>query len=84
MAAVVAACALLPPAILGIVGFGTAGVVAGSAAAAWMPIIGNVTAGSLFSILQSLGTMGIGVAATPTMLMFKAIVSSLATKYIFF
>ena len=51
---VVAGAALIPIAL----GFGTAGVVAGSAAAAIQSGIGNVAAGSLFAICQSLGMTG--------------------------
>ena len=40
-------------------GFGTAGVVAGTAAAATQSAIGNVAAGSLFATLTSLGMKGI-------------------------
>ena len=39
-------------------GFGTAGVVAGSLAAATQATIGNVTAGSAFATLTSLGMTG--------------------------
>ena len=40
-------------------GFGTAGVVAGTAAAATQAAIGNVAAGSLFATMTSLGMQGI-------------------------
>ena len=40
-------------------GFGTAGVVAGTAAAATQAAIGNVAAGSIFATLTSLGMKGI-------------------------
>ena len=40
-------------------GFGTAGVVAGTAAAAAQAAIGNVAAGSLFATMTSLGAQGI-------------------------
>ena len=40
------------------VGFGPGGVVAGSLAAAWQSIIGNVAPGSLFALLQSIGASG--------------------------
>lgn len=39
-------------------GFGAAGVVAGSIAAAIQAIIGNVAAGSAFAIAQSIGATG--------------------------
>ena len=39
-------------------GFGTAGIVAGSAAAATQAAIGNVAAGSLFATLTSWGMTG--------------------------
>ena len=51
---VVAGASLLPMAL----GFGTAGIAAGSTAAAIQSGIGNVAAGSLFSIMQSLGMTG--------------------------
>ena len=53
--------ALIPVAL----GFGATGIVGGSAAAAIQSGIGNVAAGSLFSICQSLGMTGFftGVAA---------------------
>ena len=45
------------------VGFGPGGVVAGSLAAAWQSIIGNVAPGSLFALLQSIGASGSSTAA---------------------
>ena len=42
-----------------LLGFGTAGIVAGSAAAATQAAIGNVAAGSAFAVLTSLGMKGI-------------------------
>ena len=51
---VVAGAAIIPIAL----GFGGAGVVAGSAAAAIQSGIGNVVGGSLFAICQSLGMTG--------------------------
>ena len=39
-------------------GFGTGGIIAGSAAAAAQAAIGNVAAGSLFSTMTSLGMQG--------------------------
>ncbi|KAF5843555.1 hypothetical protein DUNSADRAFT_12817 [Dunaliella salina] len=55
--------ALGGPLVLGLAGFGSAGIVAGSAAAAWQASIGNVAAGSLFALLQSCGAAGIGAVA---------------------
>ena len=48
-----------------LLGFGTAGIAAGSVAAAIQATIGNVAAGSIFAILTSLGMKGIiaGTAA---------------------
>ncbi|KAJ7432111.1 hypothetical protein B0H11DRAFT_2127488 [Mycena galericulata] len=40
---------------LAVIGFGSMGPIAGSIAAAWQATIGNVAAGSLFAILQSVG-----------------------------
>ena len=51
---VAAGIALVPIAL----GFGGAGIVAGSAAAAIQSGIGNVVGGSLFAICQSLGMTG--------------------------
>ena len=45
-------------------GFGTAGVAAGSLAAATQAAIGNVAAGSLFSTLTSLGMTGSLITTT--------------------
>ena len=55
---VVAGVALIPVAL----GFGSVGIVGGSAAAAIQSGIGNVAAGSLFSICQSLGMTGVFTA----------------------
>ncbi|KAH8925309.1 hypothetical protein BT69DRAFT_1332286 [Atractiella rhizophila] len=59
---------LAAPTILGVAGFGAAGVVAGSTAAAVQSAIGNVAAGSLFAFAQSIGAAGLAgstvVAAT--------------------
>lgn len=52
------------PVALGAAGFGAGGVVAGSAAAAIQAGIGNVAAGSLFAVCQSVGAAGL---ATSTM-----------------
>ena len=46
------------PRCLTAIGFSTAGVVAGSMAAAFQSYIGNVVAGSLFSLFQSVGAVG--------------------------
>ena len=40
-------------------GFGTGGIIAGSAAAAAQAAIGNVAAGSLFATMTSLGMQGV-------------------------
>ncbi|KAI0264189.1 hypothetical protein BC834DRAFT_970915 [Gloeopeniophorella convolvens] len=58
---------LLAPVILGIVGFGAAGPVAGTIAAGVQAGIGNVAAGSLFALAQSVA-MGGGVPAAITAL----------------
>lgn len=50
--------------MLPLVGFGIGGIAAGSTAAAWQSSIGSagiVASGSLFAILQSLGTNGLGI-----------------------
>ncbi|KAG8765469.1 hypothetical protein FRC15_006971, partial [Serendipita sp. 397] len=49
--------AIAAPLTIATVGFSTGGVVAGSAAAGIHAGIGNVAAGSLFALFQSLGTM---------------------------
>jgi len=59
---ILAACAAIAigvavPGIIATLGFSTAGVVAGSAAAGIHASIGNVASGSLFAIFQSAGTM---------------------------
>ena len=46
------------PRILSAVGFSAAGVVARSRAACVQSIIGNVAAGGVFAILQSIGAVG--------------------------
>ncbi|CAH1798911.1 unnamed protein product [Owenia fusiformis] len=48
---------------LAVLGFGPAGPVAGSFAAAWMSSLGIVAGGSLYSILQSIAMGGTGVVA---------------------
>ena len=58
---VITGIALIPIAI----GFGTAGIVGGSIAAAIQSIIGNVAAGSLFAVCTSLGMTGV-FASTAT------------------
>ncbi|KAF3908337.1 hypothetical protein AA313_de0208272 [Arthrobotrys entomopaga] len=58
--------ALCAPLILPAVGFGAAGVGAGTAAAAWESAIGLVEAGSLFALLQSAGAGGAAGAAAIT------------------
>jgi len=47
--------------ILEMLGFGAGGIVANSVAAVWQSTLGNVPAGSLFSLLQSLGTSPLGI-----------------------
>ena len=42
-----------------LLGFGSAGIVAGSVAAATQAAIGNVAAGSLFATMTSLGMTGV-------------------------
>ena len=54
---VIAVCVLLLCCLRGL-GFGAAGVIAGSVAAALQAIIGNVAAGSAFAIAQSIGATG--------------------------
>ncbi|GFH55933.1 hypothetical protein CTEN210_12409 [Chaetoceros tenuissimus] len=49
-----------------VVGFSTAGIAAGSIAAAWQASIGNVAAGSAFATLQSLGATGVFAAGAGT------------------
>jgi hypothetical protein len=60
-------------AAMSLVGFSSAGPVAGSLAAAWQASIGNVVAGSLFSTVQGAAMGTIGAAVTPV-----AVVSGLA------
>jgi len=52
---IIVLCALLVPFLFYLVGF-TPSIAAGSLAAIWQASIGNVVAGSIFAILQSLGT----------------------------
>ncbi|KAI5900242.1 uncharacterized protein SCHCODRAFT_01168136 [Schizophyllum commune H4-8] len=49
---------ILGPAMLGVIGFGSAGIVAGSLAALIQASIGNVAAGSVFAALQAAGATG--------------------------
>ncbi|KAH8925311.1 hypothetical protein BT69DRAFT_1348843 [Atractiella rhizophila] len=66
--AVGGATVLATPVLLSLVGFGAAGVGAGTLAAAIQSSIGNVAAGSLFALAQSIGAAGLAgstvVAAT--------------------
>ena len=55
------------PVLLPALGFSSAGVVAGSTAAAVQATIGNVAAGSLFAGLQSAGAAGVSWATTATL-----------------
>ena len=48
----------LPCLALTVMGFGTAGIVGGSVAAATQSAIGNVVAGSAFAVIQSAGATG--------------------------
>lgn len=53
------------PAAIGLIGFGSMGVAAGSYAAAWQSTMGGyVAAGSLFSGLQSVGATGAILSST--------------------
>lgn len=55
------------PLLLGAIGFGSAGVTAGSLAALWQSTMGGtIAAGSLFSTLQSIGAVGLGAATSLT------------------
>ena len=47
--------------VLGLIGFTSAGIAAGSIAAAIHSWIGVVSAGSLFAFLQSVGAAGVGI-----------------------
>mmetsp|Transcript_30274 Transcript_30274/g.76426 ORF Transcript_30274/g.76426 Transcript_30274/m.76426 type:complete len:189 (-) Transcript_30274:185-751(-) len=51
---------LLAGPILGVFGFGVAGVTSGSLAALWQASMGSVAAGSSFAILQSIAAAGLG------------------------
>jgi hypothetical protein len=63
---VVSTAALIAVPILGAIGFGAIGPVAGSVAAGWQAAIGAVEAGSLFALCQSaaMGGAAAGLAAT--------------------
>ncbi|KAG6094542.1 hypothetical protein E4U31_006235 [Claviceps sp. LM219 group G6] len=54
--------------MLGLLGFGSLGPAAGTLAALIQSLIGNVTAGSLFAILQSAGMGGAGALALGSLL----------------
>ncbi|KAK6525809.1 hypothetical protein TWF281_010852 [Arthrobotrys megalospora] len=58
--------AILSPLILPAIGFGSAGVGAGSIAAGWQSAIGLVEAGSIFALCQSAGAGGAAGAAAIT------------------
>lgn len=73
-ATAVAPAAVLTP-ILGLVGFTAAGPAAASVAAAWQSYIGIVEAGSLFSMLTSIGMAGAAAGAGAPIL---AVVSTTA------
>ncbi|RDB27540.1 hypothetical protein Hypma_003816 [Hypsizygus marmoreus] len=45
---------------LALIGFSAGGPIAGSIAAAWQASIGNVVAGSVFALLQSIAMTGAG------------------------
>lgn len=62
--------------LLGALGFEPAGVVAGSCAAAWQSVIGNVAKGTLFALLQSISaTCALGLYGFITLLLIIAAVS---------
>lgn len=65
---------------LPLIGFGAGGVVGGSIAASWQSSIGIVTAGSLFSILQSLGATGLGSLIFGSIGTGLGLLSTLAVK----
>ncbi|KAH9956243.1 hypothetical protein BC827DRAFT_1232503 [Russula dissimulans] len=65
-AAGVALTPVVAPILVGAVGFGAAGPVAGTLATIWQASIGNVVAGSAFAVAQSIGMGGaipIGISA---------------------
>ena len=61
---IIAGTTLLLVSIPALVGFGTAGIAAGSTAAGIQAGIGNVAAGSIFACLTSLGMKGAFVATS--------------------
>jgi len=61
---IIAGSTLLLASIPALVGFGTAGIVAGSTAAVIQAGIGNVAAGSTFAVLTSLGMQGVFVTTS--------------------
>lgn len=67
-AGIIAGCVLAPVAVVGVVtalGFTSAGIAAGSAAAGIMSSYrGAVATGSACAVLQSIGTAGLGTTAT--------------------
>lgn len=62
-------------------GFSSGGVVAGSLAAGTQAGIGNVAAGSLFAVLQSVGATGVIVAALPYVAIGGAIIGGAVGGY---
>ena len=56
-------------ALLTSIGFTSGGVAAGSVAAGVQAGIGNVTAGSAFAALQSIGTTGAVIASVPCVIL---------------
>ncbi|KAK1656456.1 hypothetical protein BDP81DRAFT_389231 [Colletotrichum phormii] len=76
--AVLAAPALVAAPALGLAGFGSQGIVAGSAAAGIQAGIGNVVAPSLFATLQSAGAAGYGAAVVNGVIQAGAGVSATA------
>jgi hypothetical protein len=65
------------PAALGVLGFTSKGILAGSAAASWMASYGGtVASGSLLSTCQSIGAAGVG-AAGPAVGAAAGVISSI-------
>lgn len=60
IAAIICIVAAVAPCVLPMIGFTAGGVAAGSCAAFWQSVIGSVSAGSLFALLQSIGAAGFG------------------------